>query len=239
MAVSEPRLNIGVRGPAKTISGQSSTFEVIVVNEGNVDSDNVRARYRVPSGYEYVRSDRGGKYNPTDRTIDWFVGTLEPRQVKNFNVELEGTAAGEFKHQVGVISEHGGRTLAEHATVVQGSAKLELEIVSGRAPVQVGDKASYEVRISNTGSSAAHNVGLSCEMPTGLRLSNITAPSEYLSDSGVVIFKALPQIAPGEMATFVITSTCVKSGQHSARIRVASESIAEPVIEQATIRVAR
>lgn len=240
VAVAEPRLNIGVRGPAECVASQPNSYEVIVVNEGNVDSNNVRAKYRVPTGFDFVKADRGGKFNETDRTIDWFVGTLEPGQLKHFTVSLRPTDAGPAKHQVGVISEHGKMTMAEHATTVQGSAKLALSVRSSAARVSSsGGESSLEIRVTNTGQTTAESVGLSCEVPPGLNLVEISGPSEYIADSGAIIFRALPKLAAGESALFVIRTKCNRSGEHVARARVASRSIPQALIDQTIVSGSR
>lgn len=236
VAVAEPQLNIGVRGPAQCVASQANAYEVIVANEGNVESNNVRAKYKVPTGFEFVTADRGGKYNATEQTIDWFVGTLEPGQVKHFNVSLRPSASGEFKHQVGVISEHGKMTMADHTSSVQGHAKLTVDVSSNSQRVASnGGSAVFEILVENRGSIVAEGVGVSCEIPPGLDLVDIAGPSEYIADSGVIIFRALPTLAAGESAKFVIRTQCTRSGDHVARVRIASQSISRALIDEQTV----
>ncbi|MEZ6126975.1 MAG: hypothetical protein R3C49_27985 [Planctomycetaceae bacterium] len=235
VSVAEPRLNIGLRGPSKCRTGQPADFELIVVNEGRVDSSNVRARYKVPDGYEFVKADVGGKYDPAERMIDWFVGNLAPAQVRQFHVSLRPTAPGEAVHQVGVISEHGRTTVAEHSMTVQGKADLSLKLVADRRRISVGDVVVYEFVVTNKGQSEAQNVGVSCEMPTGMELVDVSGPSEYIADNGVVIFRSLSEVTPGKTSTFAVKARCRRSGNHSLRVRVASESIEEALIAEETI----
>lgn len=235
VAVAEPKLNIGVRGAAVVQSGQIADYELIVVNEGRVDSSNVRAKYRVPAGFEFVKADLGGKFNAADNTINWFVGTLEPNQVRNLQVALRPTTTGAARHQVGVISEHGKMTVADHDTVVQGSADLTLQLVSDRNRAAAGALVSYEVKVNNVGQSAANHVGVSFELPPGLELIKITAPSEYISDNGVVIFRSMPELEAGKSVTITVQAKCKRAGRHRVRVRVASESIQEALIEESTV----
>ncbi len=235
VVVAEPKLNIGVRGADVVQSGQLANFELIVVNEGRVDSSNVRAKYKVPTGFEFVKADLGGKYNATENTIDWFVGTLEPSQVRQFQVSLRPTITGAARHQVGVISEHGKMTVAEHDMVVQGNAELTLQLASDRNQAAAGDSVLYEVKVNNVGQSAAQNVGVSFELPPGLEMTKITAPSEYIADNGVVIFRSIPELQAGKSVTITVQARCERAGRHRVRVRVASESIQEALIEESTV----
>lgn len=235
VVIAEPRLNIGVRGEDVVRAGQVANYELIVVNEGRVDSSNVRAKYKVPAGFEFVKADLGGKYNAKEETIDWFVGTLEPEQVRQFRVSLRPVAPGAARHQVGVISEHGKMTGADLDTIVQGSAELKLNLASNRNRIEVGDLVTYEVKIENIGQSAAENVGVSFELPPGLAMREISAPSEYLADNGVVIFRSIPGLDAGKSVMITVQAKCERAGSHRVRVRVASESIEEALIEESTV----
>ena len=235
VAVAEPKLNIGLRGPRSTTTGQPEIYELVVVNEGKVDSNNVRVKYRLPAGFELVKADDGGKLNDTDGTIDWFVGTLEPAQARHFAVTLRSTTAGDSNHQVGVMSEHGRMTVADHQTSVQGTADLDVKVVSSQRQVAPGEETIFEIRISNSGSSPGTDVGLSCELPRGLQLVDVSGPSEHIADSGAIIFRAMPTLAPGKTVLFAVKARCNRAGNHKLRVRVASESITDALIGEATV----
>ena len=240
ITVSEPQLSLAVRGPDQRIAGQATDYELVVSNAGNVASNNVRAKYRVPEGYVFVKADRGGKFTEAERTIDWFVGTLKAGSSSTFLVTLRPTSTGTSVHQAGVVSEHGKVSVAEHSTTVEGVAELALSVEARQKQVSVGEEAVFEVRIENNGSRAATGVGLSCELPFGLELLQAAGPSEYIAENGVLVFRSIPTLEPGQSAVFAIQSRCRREGAHNLRVRVASASIAEPLIgEETTTAVSR
>ncbi|MEO2019940.1 MAG: hypothetical protein ABGZ53_36865 [Fuerstiella sp.] len=237
VSVAEPRLNIGLRGPSERMTGQICEYEVVVVNEGRMQTNNVRAKYKVPEGCEFISANRGGKFREADGMIDWFVGSLGPNQVSHFRVSLRASASGTSTHQVGVVSEYGKMTMAEHTTEVHGHAQLTLKVVASNRQVYPGDETVFEVRIENTGASPATNVGLSCELPSGLERLDVTGPSEYIADNGVMVFRSMPTLDPGKTAVFAVKTRCIRPGTHSMRVRVASESVSEPLIGEETTTV--
>lgn len=234
--VAEPKLRIGVRGPEIQTAGATNTYDVVVVNEGQVDSNNVRARYQVPAGYTFVSASSGGHFNSKETTIEWFVGTLSPDAAKRFQVELKANRTGEADHRVGVISEQGKVSTAAHQTKVQGNAKLELKLASSHQNAAVGDELVYKIQINNIGQAPAKNVGLSFEVPPGVDLVEVTGPSEYIADNGVVIFRSLPEMLNGKSVTFTVRTKCVRSGEHQVRARVASQSIRRAIIAEETTK---
>lgn len=237
VSIAEPRLQLQIAGPAAQLAGREEHYALQVVNEGSVPSANVRAKYRVPEGFAFVSADRGGKYNDIDRSIEWFVGTVQPGESSRFEVALRAEQTGQALHQAGVISEHGRVTMAELPTLVEGTAALELKIAANRTDLKVGDDVTYEIQVANTGSRAAAGVGMSCELPPGLELLQAAGPSEYIAENGVMVFRSLPQIEAGKAAVFAVKLRCTREGQHRLRLRVASESVSEPLIGEESSRV--
>lgn len=234
VVVAEPKLRIGIRGPLVEMAGATGDYELVVVNEGQADSNNVRARYQVPAGSEFVSASAGGHFNQKDSTIEWFVGALSPKAAKRFQVQLRASKTGNAAHKVGVISEQGKISTASHQTTVKGNAKLELKLASSQKTANVGDELVYKLQIDNVGQAPAKNVGLSFEVPPGVDLVKVTGPSEYIADNGVVIFRSMEDLADGKSVTFTIRTRCVRSGSHQVRARVASQSIKKAIIAEDT-----
>jgi uncharacterized repeat protein (TIGR01451 family) len=239
VVVAEPELDLLIDGPTESITGRVNDFDLVVVNRGRVDSANVRARYRVPEGYEFVAADRGGRFNEQDRTVEFFVGTLQPGGSSKFQLTLKANETGQQLHQAGVISEHGQVTMAQRQTKVDGTAELKLNISSSREQVTTGQETVFEIKIENTGTRAASKVGLSCEMPPGLELVQASGPSEYIAENGVMVFRSVPKIDVGETIVIAIRARAKRDGVHSVRLRVASSSISEPLIGEKVCHVVR
>jgi len=237
VSVAEPKLNIAIAGPTEQLAGRTGDFRLTISNAGNVQSSNVRAKYRIPEGFEYAAADRGGKYNKVDHSVEWFVGTLQPGESSDFQMSLKAVATGELLHQAGVVSEHGQVTLCDYSTTVEGVAALDLKIVADRKELKKGDDVTWTVRIRNTGSRPASNVGMSCELPSGIQLINAEGPSEYIAENGVMVFRSMPSIAAGATVEFRVTAHCTREGNHRLRLRVASESISEPLIGEESAMV--
>lgn len=235
--VAEPRLQIAITGPEEQLSGRSAVYKMTVSNAGIVQSANVRAKYRIPEGFEFVAANRGGKYAKADHSIEWFVGTLQAEESSEFELTLKAAKTGEALHQAGVISEHGQVTMCDNLTQVEGTAVLDLKIAASQPSVKTGEEIEWQVTINNTGSRAADAVGLSCELPAGFELIGAEGPSEYIAENGVMVFRSLPEIAAGETATFTISGKCLRAGNQHLRLRVASESITEPLIGEETATV--
>lgn len=235
VSVLAPSLNLAVSGPALRYVGRDARYLLKLANDGQAVTNNVRAMYVVPKGFEYLYSNRGGKYEETTRTVTWFVGSVSPKEVIDLSLKLKPVELGDFSHVARAISEHGAVAEANVATRIEGTASLVLEVLDLDDPVEIGRETAYEVRVRNEGSKQAQNVGLSFELPNGVKLINVKGPTKHIAESGLVVFKALPALEPGKTAIFQIHIQGSDEGNHRVRARLTSDSIQEPLtVEELT-----
>jgi hypothetical protein len=228
--VISPSIKVDIHGPTLRYVGRMATFELIVSNNGAVTSDNVRAVYRIPDGFRFGRAKQGGKFDEATNAVNWFVGRLESGQTAKLKLALMAIRPGIYLHQGGALSEHGARASTQFESHVEGTASLVLEIIDLDDPVEVGVETAYEVRVRNEGSKAAQNVGISCELPAGVELIQAKGPAKHLTENGLVVFKSLPELTPGKTAIYRIHVRGNVGGNHRFRVRLASDSIREPLI---------
>ena len=233
--VLAPSLKLEVAGPALRYVGRDARYTIHVRNDGAAQTNNVRTIYVVPRGFDFLHASNGGNFEPKDRTVTWFLGSVDAGKTTELSVKLRPTDVGDFAHVAKVVSEHGATSEARTSTKIEGAASLVLEVVDLDDPVEVGRETAYEVRVRNDGSKEAQNVGLSIELPSAIQLIGVKAPVEYLAESGLLVFKSLPALPPGKTAIFHVTVKGKDEGNQRLRARLTSDSIQEPLtVEELT-----
>ncbi len=230
--VIAPSLSLAMEGPSLRYAGRDARYTLSVKNEGQAATNNIRVTHRVPKGFKFVKADKGGTFDADTRSVNWFLGHLEPQQSAQVKLNLQATELGQFDHQAFVTAEHGVTAKSVATTKVEGSASLAMEIQDLDDPVEIGQETAYEVRVSNTGSKAAVNVGLTFELPSGVELVNVEAVTQHLAKSGLILFNDLPQLAPGKTALFRIHVRGTTEGNQRVRARLTSESIEQELISE-------
>ncbi|TXT23843.1 MAG: hypothetical protein FD138_3156, partial [Planctomycetota bacterium] len=230
--VSAPSLVLAVEGPGLRYAGRDSRYTLSITNEGQAATNNVRVTHRIPKGFKFVKADKGGAFDANTSSVSWLIGHLEPQQSAQVKLNLQPTELGQFEHHAFATAEHGVSAKADTTTKVEGSASLVLEIQDLDDPVEVGEETAYEVRISNTGSKAAVNVGLTFELPSGVELLNVQSATQHLTKNGLILFNDLPELAPGKTALFRIHIRAATEGNQRVRARLTSESIEQELITE-------
>ena len=239
IAVAEPQLALNLVGPKEPMAGRAEEYKLSVSNSGSVQSTNVRAKYVIPEGCTFVSADRGGKFVEIDNAVEWFVGTLQPNDASDFTVTLKATDAGQVVHKAGVMSERGQVTSCALASNVIGTAVLNMKITADHRQLRVGEEIHWEVKVQNTGTRAATNVGVSCELPAGFEFIDAEGPTKFIAENGVLIFRSIPAIDAESDTRIVIHGRCTREGSQSLRLRVASESITDVLIGEESASVSR
>lgn len=236
VAVVAPMLGLEIGGPQIRHAGRRGKYTLVVSNPGNVAASNIRTKYVVPEGFEFIEADRGGR--PTaDGSIEWFVGQLAPGETSKLNVTLKAKTLGSFVHKAGVVSEQGASKSAEMPTKIEGVVSLAVTMQDKDDPVEVGQETLYEIRVANEGSMDARNVVLTCDIPNGITVKSVRGPVNYYNRAGQVVFAGLKALPAGKATVYQLVITATSGGSKKLRARVVSDSVREPLTAEELTKV--
>ena len=228
--IAAPKLGIEVTGPGLRYIGRHAQYVVTVKNEGVAATDNVRIVHLVPEGFDFVKADKGGKFEPSTGSVSWFIGRLEANETQQVACDLNARQTGEFMHHVQATGESGTMAAAKTTTKVDGSSKVVMEVADLDDPVEVGTQTAYEIRIRNDGSMASKGIRIACELPEGVELIDTKGPTEHFIEKGVLHFKPLAELAAGDKTTFLIRVNGKVAGNLRLRAKLTSTATPEPIV---------
>ena len=106
-STSLPRcVKVTAEGPNFRYVGCKAAYFVTVANDG-APSNNVHVTHTLPEGFRFVAADKGGEYDDTTRTVNWFIGHLELKESVRLKVELATTEIGTHVHKFVAVAEQG------------------------------------------------------------------------------------------------------------------------------------
>lgn len=174
--------------------GKPTTFDIKVVNTGNVTAFDVQVQDTVPYGTRLL-STKPDAQSATGDTVVWSLGNFEPGEEKYLEVRLMPEAEGE----IGSIASV---TFATRASARTLATKPELKIdANSVAQVMVGDQIKVSITVSNLGSGIARDVVLFENLPAELR-----------HPAGADLEFAVGDLAPKESRKIDLTMTAARAG---------------------------
>jgi uncharacterized repeat protein (TIGR01451 family) len=228
--IAAPKLTVELAGPGLRYVNRHAQYQIAVTNEGIAATDNVRIVHLVPEGFEFLKADRGGKFDSGSGSVSWFIGRLEAGQSMQVAVDLNAKQIGEYLHHVQASGENGTIATAKAATRVDGTSAIVMEVSDLDDPVEVGTQTAYEVRIRNDGSKAAQNLRVTCELPPGVELIDTKGPTEPVIEKGVLHFKAVGELPAGSKTAYLIRVNGRVAGNLRMRAKLTSNASTEPLI---------
>jgi uncharacterized repeat protein (TIGR01451 family) len=236
IVVKAPELIASISGPGLRYVGRHATYTLAVTNEGTVASDNVQLMHKVPEGFKLIDASTDVKFDDNLRLVNWHVGSLRSGQTAEVELTFDCNQIGSFTHFVRATSEHGVISDSSIGTDVEGVSVLAMDIQDLEDPVEVGTETVYEISVRNEGSAPASDVSVSCELPAGITLVDVTGPVDYVAERNLIVFRPISTLGPDAESTFRVHVSSAQAGNMRFRARLSSASIEEPLIEEELTR---
>lgn len=190
-----PSITVQKYAPEEVQVGKPALFEIEVRNVGKVAAYDVTVVDEVPRGTRLAQANPAPTQGKTG-ALTWKLGTLKPGETQVIELQLVPETEGE----IGSVAQVSFQAQAAVKSIVT-RAKLEIR---HSAPTQVhaGETAKVTITISNSGSGAATNVVLQCDVPDG-----------FSHPQGRELELAANTLRPGEEKQFQLDLKAEKAGR--------------------------
>jgi uncharacterized repeat protein (TIGR01451 family) len=234
--VQQAQLKVSMAGPKTQYVGLPAEWEIRVSNPGQVPVTGVRLRNVLPPEVNFQSSTEGGQ--PGAGEVSWDLGTLGPGQQKS--VRVTGTCARVAAAAVNraTATAEGGLSAGDQAAVeIVGVAGLSLRRIDKGDPVAVGQRVTYRVEVSNTGSAPAADVEVRVTLPPELQpvAEGSGGPSAPIIAGQVVTFAKVPSLAANAKLAleYTVEALALKKGDVRVRVELFSKALDRgPVVQE-------
>lgn len=195
--IAEPKLRLKLDGPATGLAGESLPYRVTVTNAGDWAAERIRVQGRFDDGLEAT-----GKSNTLDETIP----AIAAGQSKTIPLPLIARRGGKFKIEVAASGDRNLTAVPQSATVEVKEVQLSLS-AHGPARGYIGQEATWQVVVQNTGDVPLKNVVVKATLPAEVAFTKATDGGKA---SGKQVVWNLGSIAARQPRTIAVTGTCNK-----------------------------
>ncbi len=206
--------------------GEELTYDILIVNEGPADAEEVVITDKLPSGADFVTSSSENVDNGVelDGIVSFVVGDLAVGEDAMVTLTVRPNFAGLIANVVSVRSStNASGPLSENTvtefTVVEGvpcsSADLTLVDLQTTKTASddvttVGENLTYTIKVANNGETSATGVMVTDRLPQGVILiSSSVSPSGACSRNGQTVTCLLGTLLSGDSSevTLVVQPT--------------------------------
>lgn len=153
---SSPDIALQAYGPASAAVGSTVRYQFQVSNPGASLAQDVRVTADVPSGLSFLQSNP--PTNASTGRTEWAIGDLRPGENRTIAADYRVESSGNIQMSSQVTTSNGLRADATTSTQIAASqAALDVQVL-GPAMAQVGGTVTFNVVITNRGTTAANNI---------------------------------------------------------------------------------
>lgn len=217
VTVGEPKLKIRINGPQRRIVNRPVPYHITVSNLGTVPLSNVQVTDELPPVVEFVSTDAGGKRE--GGFVRWSLGALRPGENRSLFVVLRSPERGWCRNEVRVKADHNlsDKALSEVTNIESAARGVAIEIDKNTDWLVVGQKATYTIRLLNTGLSNVPNPGLFVDVPEELSVTAMRGATTGRQQGQKVQFDQVKVLGKGEEKTYTIEVVAKKAGEAKLR----------------------
>lgn len=230
-----PKLTVAIAGPTLRQVGRKATYTVTVTNNGEVPLKEVSVRELFPAEFRLDSSSLSFAKSGSEAT--WQVGELLAGQNKVFTYDAVAICPGPSTHQVKAVGSRDTVAMAAMKTVVEGIPALRMEMVDSVDPIEKGAITTYDVKLTNTGTKADHQVVLECQLPAELAFVSANGPTAYRLEGSTVRFDPIATLAPKTETVYRVTVKAVASGDLRFKATASTAGLSKPVTKDESTRV--
>lgn len=225
--VGESKLRMYKSGPDRRAVGRPATFHITLENEGNSQIRNIRITSKLDASFVMLAASGGGR--PIGGEVVWEIPYIEPDQRKTFQLVVRATKPGELISRAECVAERLSQGIqAEKTTVFEQRKDLVVEIDKTVDPVEVGELATYTIKVINLGQIAINTPSLQINLPGDWKNASGRGAGIIATQIGTNLnFGGLSSIEPGRELQFQITAAPMSAskGQLKAEVSAGGNAI--------------
>jgi uncharacterized repeat protein (TIGR01451 family) len=230
--VVQPGLKIVKTGDKEQFLSRTASYQIMVTNTGDTTLTGVVVTDTAPDATTITTAPGA---SVSGRTATWNIAELRPGGSQTFSLSLTATTAGNHCNTVAATAAGGLRDSAQACTLWRGVPALLIEVVDDPDPIQVGETATYTIRVTNQGTADDNNVTIVANFPKETTPTSASAGGTVTGQT--VRFQAVPTLAPKQSITYTIKAKGNQAGDSRLKVLLTSDLLKSPVTEEESTQV--
>lgn len=243
-------IGVKVTGPAQLSVGETARFNIEVTNTGTTALQNVRVFDRYDENLLPTMATDG--YRVEGSGLAWTIDNLPPNKTTQLGIHCTcqsatmkacnrvtvSTASGDkFEGEACLEIRAPVTKPPENTTPPPAKSGLTMSVVGLRNPVVAGKELTYEIVVTNSGTTPCSQVRLTVTIPEGMLPNPIgtvgPGPTKFTRDGNVIQYDPVLEVKPGESLMYRVRVLAKKAGQYKLRADLTSPALPQPLTQEA------
>ena len=207
---TKPELLMEVSNVPTVLIGDTLSMVIKLTNPGSGTAHGVVIEAIIPDGLSHVAG----------REIEFEIGSLDPDQTRQLELELKAERAGEIVAQLSARGD-GSLNVAKQAQLQVLAPRLEVA-VNGPTRRYLQRQAEYAISLANPGTAPAKNVELVAYLPKGLEFIKTNNAGRYDARTHAISW-SLEELPAQQTGTVQLTAMPTQMGQKKIRVESNAE----------------
>jgi uncharacterized repeat protein (TIGR01451 family) len=227
--VRQPQLAFSCDANNRVFLGRDLSYRVTVRNIGQCDATGTVVRATVPAGSKFISADGAGRLDGSN--VVWDLDRLPAGKASTLSMKVRPAGIGTATVAASASARCVPTANTECATEVAGIPAILLEVVDTVDPVEVGTETTFNVVVTNQGSTADGSVKVVGTLPDSLQFVSGSGATAVSGSGQTVTLAPLASLAPGARAEWRIVVKAKAAADARSRWEMTSDHFRTPVIE--------
>jgi uncharacterized repeat protein (TIGR01451 family) len=218
VTVGEAKLALIKTGPQRRLINRPAPYQITVSNPGTMAATGVEVSDELPAGIEFLSASAGGRVE--GGYVRWSLGTLPPGARRSLQVVLRAPRPGRFGNMARARAERDLSAKALTETVFESASGPTVEIDPSAGPLDVGQKATYTIRIINAGKENYLRPIVIVTVPEAMTVLGQRGPTTAEKTGQTIRFDPLPALDAGKETVYTVEAEARKAGEANLRVEL-------------------
>lgn len=215
--VREPVLALEVEAPEATYVGQALNYRVTVRNTGDAPAEKTTLRLT--------------SVGATGRLADRDLGTIAPGGSRTVNITTRAGRDARASLTAAAEAVCAKPVTDQAAVEIRTIPALQLEVVDGEDPVQIGANTTYTINVRNEGSGPDRNIALRGTLPPEMQFVSAKGVTRVTANGRNLTFEPVGELAAGAAATWTVVVKALRAADTRFGLELNSAALGRPAVE--------
>ncbi len=207
-----PQLVLEADSTGPVIIGQSQQIVVTLQNTGSGVARSVRLEADIPN---QLRHESG------ETQLEAYVGDLRPGESRRLTLVVAAVQPGQSQCVLRTVNDDGIQ--AERAIDIDVRTPQLAATISGPSLRYLERQATYQIKVTNTGTALARNLDFVVHLPVGLKFISVDIPQATYNPQAHSVTLGLAELDSGQSAPFTIAVLPIQLGPQVVRFNATGD----------------